>query len=101
MEDVSVPGKRGSVLVINYQTNTQVASLYTGHQPHGIAISEVQKKVYVANRNNDLTGPAPHHSSVCGGRNGYLTVIDLNTLQLIPSLRTELSSDPYSIGVRD
>ncbi len=102
MEDVTTfPGKRGSVAVINYQTHQLITSIYTGHQPHGIAISETQKKVYVANRNLDATGPAPHHSSVCGGRNGYLTVFDLNTLQMIPSLRTELSSDPYSVSTRD
>lgn len=101
MEDVTTEiGKRGRVEVVNYQTLASVASIYTGHQPHGIAVSDIFKKVYVANRNLEPSGPAPHHSSVCGGRNGYLTIIDLNTLQLLPR-RTELSSDPYSIGMRE
>lgn len=101
MEDVTTEiGKRGRVEVVNYQTHAPVASIYTGHQPHGIGLSDSRKKVYVANRNLDPSGPAPHHSSLCGGRNGYLTIIDMNTLMLLPG-RTELSSDPYSIGVRD
>lgn len=40
------------------------------------------KLVYVANRNAVADGPAPHHSTECGGRNGYVTTIDLNTSQL-------------------
>ena len=32
--------------------------------------------------NYDTNGPAPHHVSECGGRNGYLTVIDMSTLEL-------------------
>ncbi|MCC7302361.1 MAG: hypothetical protein IT233_06945 [Bacteroidia bacterium] len=102
MEDVSTfPGKRGSVAVINYQTHQLITSVYTGHQPHGIGVSNSRKRVYVANRNLEPSGPAPHHSSLCGGRNGYLTIIDMNTMQLVPGIRTELSSDPYSVGVRE
>ena len=45
-------------------------------------------------------GPAPHHTTDCGGRNGYLTLIDLNTLTLLPSFKTELTPDPYSAAYR-
>ncbi|HNQ61679.1 MAG TPA: hypothetical protein PKJ62_04750, partial [Bacteroidia bacterium] len=80
--------RRGSVYIINSNTNTVVNYVYSGYQPHGIAVDEDHACVYIANLNLDQSGPAPHHSSDCGGRNGYLTVIDLNTLQL---LRKELS----------
>ncbi|MBK7853521.1 MAG: hypothetical protein IPJ79_00130 [Bacteroidetes bacterium] len=37
-DPTTFPGKRGSVYVIDYNTNTVVRSIYTGHQPHGIAL---------------------------------------------------------------
>jgi hypothetical protein len=46
-----------------------------------------------------LGGPAPHHSSVCNGRNGYMTAIDLNSLLLIPNFQAEVSVDPYGVGI--
>lgn len=93
------PGKRGSVYVINYNTNTVVTSIYTGHQPHGINVDDDNGIVYVANRNVTTGGPAPHHSSVCGGKNGNVVAIDINTLQLVPGFLTEVSVDPYGIGI--
>jgi hypothetical protein len=60
--------------------------------------------VFVANRNQTTGGPAPHHSSNCGGKNGYITFIDMNTLELVPYgtsfKKVEVSVDPYSIAVR-
>lgn len=91
-------GKRGSVAVINYNTHQLIKKIYAGHQPHGIALNDDLRKVYVANRNATSGGPAPHHSSLCGGRNGYVTIIDMNTLELIPGKNTEVSNDPYSVG---
>ena len=105
-EDVTnFPGKRGSVAVIDYQTNQLVKTIYTGHQPHGIAVDDNKGLVVVANRNAISGGPAPHHSSNCGGRNGYITFIDLNTLELVTSgnttKRIEVAVDPYSVSVRN
>ncbi|GAB4132794.1 MAG: hypothetical protein Fur0041_04450 [Bacteroidia bacterium] len=101
MEDtVTYPGNRGSISVINWQTNTFVGSVNSGFQPHGIAIDENKKMVVVANRNVAPGGPAPHHSTNCGGRNGYVSFIDMNTQQLIQGKRIEVSVDPYSIGIR-
>ena len=101
MEDVSTfPGNRGSVYVIDYNTLSVVKSLNTGWQPHGVAVDDVNKLVYVANRNYASGGPAPHHSTDCAGRNGYLKLIDLNTLQLVSNFNTELSVDPYSAAYR-
>jgi YVTN family beta-propeller protein len=104
MEDTTLfPGqtiKRGSVAVINYNTLSLVASIYTGFQPHGIVVDDVKGLAYVANRNKRADGPAPHHSTACGGRNGNITAIRLGTLDLLPGFKHELSTDPYSVGLR-
>lgn len=104
MEDQTTFGadrrKVGSVAIIDYNTNTLVKSLYTGYQPHGIVVDEESGIAIVAHRNISTDGPAPHHSGNCGGRNGYLRAIDLNTLELIPDFKVELVTDPYSIAVK-
>ncbi len=100
MEDtLTFPGKRGSVYVINYLTNTVVAKIFTGWQPHGIALDDDNKVVVVVNRNVNPNGPAPHHSSNCGGRNGNVVFIDLSTLQLTGK-RIEVSTDSYQAAYR-
>ncbi|MCC7302809.1 MAG: hypothetical protein IT233_09215 [Bacteroidia bacterium] len=98
-DNLTFPGKTGSVYVINYNTNSVVATIYAGHQSHGVAVDDVNKRVYITNRNVTNGGPAPHHSSVCGGRNGYVTAIDMNTLQLIQGYKAEVSVDPYGAGI--
>ncbi|MBL7937062.1 MAG: hypothetical protein JNM51_14740 [Bacteroidia bacterium] len=101
MEDITTFGssKRGSVYVININTHAVVGSVYTGHQPHGLMVDEQNKRVYVTNRNVALGGPAPHHAALCSGQNGYVTAIDLNTLQLIQGFRAEVSVDPYGYSI--
>ena len=49
-----------------------------------------------------LTQEVKIHSSPAQAvfENGYITIIDLNTLQKIGGFRTEMSVDPYSIAVR-
>ncbi|HEY1039688.1 MAG TPA: hypothetical protein VGF30_09805, partial [Bacteroidia bacterium] len=94
------PGVTGAVAVINTTSNTVQQYINVGTQPHGIAVDEQRGIVYVANRNIDVSGPLPHHSSVCGGRNGYVTFIDLNTLSLTGK-KVEVSADPYSIGLKE
>lgn len=107
-------GKKGSVYVINYNDLTIVGnpiSVFPGYQPHGVAVDDANGLVYVANRNIDPNGPAPHHSSSCGGRNGSVIAIDMNTLQLFRkslqddfntsfTYKMELLTDPYFISVR-
>jgi YVTN family beta-propeller protein len=92
-----------SVTVIDINTLSAVKNINTGFVPHGLAVNETKGVVYVANRNNSTGGPAPHHTSSCGAalRNGYLTIIDMNTLELIPGFKMELSVDPYSVSVRN
>lgn len=101
MEDRNTfPGKIGSVAIIDINTNTFVKSVYTGFQPHGILADDMEGFVLVANRNVSTEGSAPHHSSACGGRNGTLSFIDLNTMNVRPEMQQELSVDPYSIAIR-
>jgi YVTN family beta-propeller protein len=97
MEDTATyPGKRGSVYCFNWQTNSAVGSVYTGHQPHGIAVDDVRQLVIVANRNVAPGGPAPHHSSACAGRNGSVAFIDMQTFSIRGDLKLEVGVDPYA-----
>ncbi len=100
MEDNN-PGSqmKGKVYVINTNNNSIITSVTTGHQPHAIGVIDELSKVFVTNRNVSLGGPAPHHASQCGGRNGYVTIIDLNTLELVPGYKAEVSVDPYGLGI--
>ena len=101
-EDVSTfPGQIGSIHIIDYNTNTLVKTIHSGFQPHGIAVDEKTQLVYIAHRNINSNGPAPHHTTDCVGRNGYVTMIDMNTLELVPDYKVEISVDPYSVSVRN
>ncbi|MDF2435662.1 MAG: hypothetical protein K0Q95_38 [Bacteroidota bacterium] len=105
-DETNFPGKRGSVAVINYQTNTLIKYIYAGWQPHGIAVDDAKKLVVVGNRNYAMDGPSPHHAGECGGRNGYITFINITTLSMVTlpgsssAKKIEVSVDPYSIGIR-
>ncbi len=99
MEDVtSFPGFHGSVSRIDLTTFSEMR-IQVGSMPHGIAVDESNGLVYVASRNILSSGPPPHHTSVCAGRNGFVSFIDLNTFTLKPK-QTEISSDPYSVAFR-
>lgn len=105
-DETTFPGSHGTVAVINYQTNTFVKAIYTGWQPHGIAVDDSKKIVVVANRNATPTGPAPHHTGECGGRNGNVSYINISTLSMITlpgsssTKKIEVSVDPYSVSIR-
>jgi YVTN family beta-propeller protein len=94
------PFTKGSVAVINYKTLAPVKKIYGFYQPHGIAVDDLYGRVYVSSRNISSQGPAPHHTTECGGKNGFLQQIDLKTLGLISNYRIELSVDPYFIDIR-
>ena len=96
-----VAGKKGVVSVIDYTNNTLVQHIDGGfYQPHGLAVDDDKGILIVASRNLEVSGPPPHHTSTCGGRNGYVTFIDLNTLSKIGK-RSEISVDAYSVFVRN
>ena len=101
MEDtLHFPGLRGSIAIIDLNSLALIKHVYSGHQPHGIAVDDAKNEVIITNRNSTTGGPAPHHTSECGGRNGYVSFIDLNTLELIPGKKIEVSVDPYFVSIR-
>lgn len=91
---------RGSVYVINTQTMQTEKIIYGKmFQPHGLAVDIEHEQLYIASRNADPTGPAPHHISDCGGRNGYFTILNLNNYEITIS-SNEASVDPYSLAYK-
>ncbi|HQF29296.1 MAG TPA: hypothetical protein PLD36_11830, partial [Bacteroidia bacterium] len=78
---------------------TEVKRIIVGWQPHGIAVDPDKNIVIVANR-NFTGGPAPHHAASCAGKNGYLSIININTLEKDPYFKPEMSVDPYSVAVK-
>ena len=97
----TAPSTEGSVCILNYKTNTFVKKIQDGlWQPHGITLDENNKVAYVLSQNLTANGPAPHHSSVCGGRNGYSMLIDMSTLNFVPNSKRELSADTYADAYR-
>jgi len=103
MEDGSAfPKSKGSVYVINYNTLQVVKVLQDGmlYQPHGIQVDDENGWVIIPNTNANPNGPAPHHVSYCGGRNGFVRLVDLNTLGFLPDYKAEVSVNPYEVAVR-
>jgi DNA-binding beta-propeller fold protein YncE len=96
-EPSSNPNTRGCVTVID-MTTYQAINYSIGYQLHGIAIDETNDYLIVASRNLLTTGPLPHHTGVCG-RNGFVNYFKLSTMELL-SKKTEVASDPYSVGVK-
>lgn len=103
MEDPAFPEKgKGSVMVIDTRNLEVIKKIYSGYQPKGLAIDDEGGQVYVVNRNADPVGAdAPHHYTDCDGNNGYVTIIDINTLELLPGFKAEVSVDPFAAAVRN
>ena len=95
----SVPGAKGSVYAINYNTYEITRIEGPFYQPHGITVDDQNGAFYVFSRNVATSGPPPHHSSSCSGRNGFYNAYDLNTFQRLPK-RYEVLVDPYSADTR-
>ena len=94
----SFAGAHGTVFKIEAVGYT-TTKIKCGFQPHGIAVDETKKLLYVLSRNILSKGPAPHHTSECIGRNGFVNFVDLNTFTPMKK-RYELSVDPYFIFAR-
>jgi DNA-binding beta-propeller fold protein YncE len=90
----------GSVAVINTVNNQLLKVIDSGFQPFGLGINEEEGVVAVANANIRSRGPTPHHVSGCGGRDGYLTYIDLKTLTVLPGIRYELAVYPFDVAAK-
>lgn len=100
MLDTTNAATESSVDVINTSSCTRIKVLFPGFQERGLAIDDVHHLVYVGNRNVDAGGPAPHHTTACAGRNGDIRLIDLQTLEVVPGWKTEVSVDPYGLAIR-
>lgn len=94
------PGKYGSIAVVDLASSQLVGMRYAGFQPYALSVDEVAGYLIVAARNQLQTGPAQHHASLCSGRNGYLTLLDLQTLTEVEDFKQELSVDPVTISVK-
>lgn len=103
MEDNTnpLPGRKGSVYVINYNTH-EIVDVLRGDffQPHALAVDDINGKVLVASTNSNPDGPAPHHATACGGRAGWYTMYDLNTLKPLNNKRYQVTVLPYSADIR-
>ncbi len=88
----------GSIVAIDLNTYT-TQKVYVGYQPHGIAIDKKNKLLYLTSRNIIGTGIPPHHSSVCAGKNGFVSILELPSLNIRTS-KIELSVDSYFASVR-
>ena len=97
-DSTTFAGAHGVINRINAGSYASQA-IKCGFQPHGIAVDENQRLLYVLSRNISVKGPLPHHTSECAGRNGFVNFIDLNTFSVLPK-RYELSADPYFIFAR-
>ena len=103
MEDAANPmaGARGSVYVIDYNTLATVKIIYGDfYQPHDITVDEQDGLIFIPSRNANPSGPAPHHSTACGGRSGWYSVYDLNTLAPADNKRYDVPTDAYAISTR-
>lgn len=92
-------GVTGAVAVIDLSGNNVLQYLNSGSEPHGICIDELNDRIIIANRNLNTNGPLPHHSSLCGGRNGYISFGKLSTLTMFTK-KVEVSVDPYSLAIK-
>lgn len=92
--------KMGSIIAIDANNHQILKTTYSGFQPYGIAVDDLSGVLVVSNRNTDPSGPAPHHVSTCGERNGYVTLIDLQSMELIGGFKPELLVDPVTVAVK-
>lgn len=89
------PGSTGCLTIVDGLTK-QFQKIPFVPQGHGIFVSDASGKIFAASRNIGGTSYPPHHTTNCAGKNGYLTWLDLFTLQA-SGKRVELSVDPYFI----
>lgn len=92
--------QRGSVAVIDLQSGQRLRSIYTGLQPGAVDVDPSSNVAVVANRNVLGNYSSQHHASPCAGINGYVTLIDLQTLQVVADYKPELLVDPVAVAVK-
>lgn len=100
MVDTTNISTESCVDIIDWRNNAFVKTVFPGFQERGLAVDDAYHVVYVGNRNVDPGGPAPHHTTSCVGRNGDVTLIDIETLEVVPGWKAEVAVDPYSLAIR-
>lgn len=99
-DSISFPGNRGAVVSISTVDNSIERKIKTGYQPYGLTVDEGEKVLVVVNANISSKGPASHHISICGQKNGNISYVSLNTLEILPKIKPELASFPFFIDGR-
>ncbi len=99
-DQVTFQGNRGAVVVIDVQTNSIARKIKSGYQPYGVAIDDEHGIAAIVNANISSGGPASHHETGCGKKNGNVTLVDLATLNLVPGKSLEVAVFPFSISAR-
>ncbi|MCS7077851.1 MAG: YncE family protein [Bacteroidia bacterium] len=92
---------RGSVCVIELNSFTLTKKIFgLGNMPRVVRVHPQKRVAYVAVENFDGIDP-PHHASDCAGNNGFVSIINLNTMDRDPSaFKNELSVQPIGMVVR-
>ncbi|MFN8395761.1 MAG: YncE family protein [Bacteroidia bacterium] len=94
------PHELGSIAVVDIASHQLEGMRYAGYQPYGLVADEVERQLLVAARNELTSGPSQHHPSSCQGRNGYLTLLDMQTLTVVSGFNPELSVDPITLSIK-
>lgn len=99
-DTATYPGNRGSVAIIDLNTYTVIKRINTGYQPYGLALDKERHAVAVVNANISSAGPDSHHSTGCGAKNGNITFIDLDALELVKGKKLEVAVYPAAAASR-
>lgn len=98
-DTLSFPGNRGSIVVLDAQNHSIIKYINSGYEPYSITLDDENGIAIVTNANLHISGPAPHHVSKCGGRNGSVSFINIHTLELTGK-KSEVAVFPYGTAIR-
>lgn len=98
--NTSFSGK-GCVSVIDLNTLTESKKIFgLGNMPRVVRVNAQKRIAYVCIENPNGVDP-PHHASDCAGNNGFVSIIDLNTMDRDPNaFKNELSIQPIGMVLR-
>lgn len=92
---------KGCVSVIDLNTFTLTKKIFgLSNMPRVVRVNAQKRVAYVCCENTNGIDP-PHHASECAGNNGFLSIIDLNTMDRDPNaFENELSVQPIGMALR-
>lgn len=92
---------RGCVSVINAEALSFERFIYRlGHRPHGVGVDVSNRRLYVSSENTGGIDP-PHHPLDGTGPPGKYNVVDLNTLEIITDMETEVAVYPNALIISE